>query len=72
MILIPEIKAARDSFYVSVPMRGLNDFNTYRYSDEIEDYQVSVPMRGLNDFNLIRQYLLAQCSAGFRPHAGFK
>ncbi len=51
MILIKFFSCANtNSFIVSVPMRGFNDFNTpeQKINDLID---VSVPMRGFNDFN---------------------
>ncbi len=57
---------------VSVPMRGLNDFNKKEAEEEAEEKLVSVPMRGLNDFNSTVFFSFMDKALSFRPHAGFK
>ncbi len=53
MILISELEfVLGDPDEVSVPMRGLNDFNLKNHYENHKVGTVSVPMRGLNDFNL--------------------
>ncbi len=60
------------NIFVSVPMRGLNDFN-FEADQVVKRYvSVSVPMRGLNDFNQSKMLEELQAVIGFRPHAGFK